>query len=82
MRKPGEITFEDAVYILMKIFSDKSSLFNSCYRSMNLTKKENENIVTYVDIVKKDCEKFRIKNGARYVKMINYRARFNSKERC
>lgn len=54
LRKPGEIGFEETVHILMKIFSEKCSLFHAHWRQMNLTKKEDE--VTYTGSIKKNSK--------------------------
>ena len=57
-RKLGEVSFNEAVEILMKIFW--SSLFNIYWKCLNLTKKLDEDFFTYAGVVNRECEKFKL----------------------
>ena len=41
-RQPGEVTFQETIQILTKIFGEQSSLFNCRWQCLNLTKKDCE----------------------------------------
>ena len=57
-KKSGNITFDETVLILSRIFSVKSSLLHMQY----LMKKENDDYFTYTDIVNRECKRFKL-NG-------------------
>ena len=58
-KKPGNITFDETVLILSRIFSEKSSLFYMLYQCLNFMKKTND-YVTYTAIVNRECERFKL----------------------
>ena len=59
-QKTGDITPDETVLILSRIFSEKSSLFRTRYHCLNLTKKANDDYVTYAGIVNRGCERFKL----------------------
>ncbi|XP_029641312.1 uncharacterized protein LOC115216253 [Octopus sinensis] len=60
-KKTSEICFEETIELLSKMFSDKSSLFNTHWECLNLVKEEDEDFVIYIRIVNKMCGKFKLK---------------------
>lgn len=47
--------------MLSKMISDKSCLFNTRWECLNLVKEEDEYFVSYVEIVNKMCEQFKLR---------------------
>ena len=43
-KKPVDITFKETILLSEKIFSDKSSLFNTCWNGLNLEKRSTKTI--------------------------------------
>ena len=46
-RQLGEVTFRETIQILTKIFGEQSSLFNTCWQCLNLTKKDCKDYTTF-----------------------------------
>lgn len=59
-RKTSELTFIEAVELLMELFSSKTSLFHKRWKCLNLTRKEWEDYTTFASIVNKHCDDFRL----------------------
>ncbi|CAH8591082.1 unnamed protein product [Schistosoma margrebowiei] len=59
---PRDRSFSDTVQSLSQQFGDNSSLFNACYRCLKLTMNEDDDFLTYVGIVNRECERFRLKS--------------------
>ena len=59
-RKPGEVTFRETIQILMKIFGEQSSQFNTRCQCLNLTKKDCKDYTTFASTVNRYCEWFQL----------------------
>ena len=58
-RKASELTFADAVELLMELFSPKKSFFHKRWTCLNLTRKEEEDYATFASEVNKHCNDFK-----------------------
>ena len=58
--KTCELTFTQAVELLMELFSLKTSLFHKRWKCLNLTRKEGEDFTTFASVVNKHCDNFRL----------------------
>ena len=59
-RKASELTFAEAVELLMKLFSPKTSLIHERWTCLNLTRKEGEDYTAFASEVNKHCNDFRL----------------------
>ena len=59
-KNPGEISFQETIQLLTKIFGEKSSLFNTRWKCLNLAKKDSEDYTTFASVVNRECEKFKL----------------------
>ncbi|CAH8606257.1 unnamed protein product [Schistosoma rodhaini] len=59
-KKPSDITFKETVECLTRIFGERSSIFHTRYRCLQLVKKVQDDYVTYASIVNRECERFRL----------------------
>ena len=55
-RHPREISFQETIQIITKIFGEQCSLVNAQWQYLNLAKKENEDYMTFASIVNRECE--------------------------
>ena len=60
LRKTCELTFSEAVELLMEFFCPKSSLFHKRWKCLNLTRKEGEDFRLFTSVVNKCCDNFRL----------------------
>jgi len=58
--KPEEISFDETIKTLSKIFDERDSLFHTRYKCLNIVKLENEDFVSYAGTVNSQCELFKI----------------------
>ena len=54
------MTFRETIQILTKIFGEQSSLFNTRWQCLKLTKKDCEDYTTFANTVNRYCERFRL----------------------
>ncbi|CAH8452171.1 unnamed protein product [Schistosoma rodhaini] len=59
---PRDRSFADTVQTLSLHFGDNSSLFNTRYRCLKLVMNEDDDFLTHVGIVNRECERFRLKS--------------------
>ena len=59
-KKPEEISFDETVSTLSKIFDKRNSLFHTRYRCLNLQKSENQDFLEYAGMVNSLCEDFKL----------------------
>ncbi|CAH8633242.1 unnamed protein product [Schistosoma bovis] len=59
---PRDRSFADTVQTLIQHFGDNSSLFNTRYRCLKLTMNEDDDFLTHVGVVNRECERFRLKS--------------------
>ena len=59
-RKTSELTFTEAVELLLELCSPKTYLFHKRWGCLNLTRKERDDYTTFAPIVNKHCEDFRL----------------------
>ncbi|KAH9581803.1 hypothetical protein MS3_00008831 [Schistosoma haematobium] len=59
---PCDRSFADTVQTLIQHFGDNSSLFNTRYRCLKLTMNEDDDFLTHVGVVNRECERFRLKS--------------------
>ena len=52
--------FQETIQILTKIFREQTSLFNTCWQCLNLTKKNCEDYTTFASTVNRYCERFEL----------------------
>lgn len=57
---PKDYNFEETVKKLKNIFDAKESIFSLRYKALQLSKKEDEDYVTYASRVNKQCEEFQL----------------------
>ena len=60
LRQLGQVTFQETIQIRMKIFGEQSSLFNTSWECLNLTKKDCEDYMTFASTVNRYCERFQL----------------------
>ena len=60
--KPRDRTFDDTIRSLSQLFGDQSSLFSIRYRCLKLTMNENDDFLTHVGLVNRECERFKLKS--------------------
>ena len=58
--KPEEISFDETIKMLSRIFDKHDSLFHRQYECLNIIKQENEDFVSYAGSVNFQCELFKI----------------------
>ena len=58
--KPEEISFDETIKTLSRIFDERDSLFHTRYKSLNNIKRENEDFISYTGTVNSQCELFKI----------------------
>ncbi|CAH8529728.1 unnamed protein product [Dicrocoelium dendriticum] len=56
-KKSTDLTFDEAVATLSQIFGEQSSLFNIRYKCLTMTKRDDEDWVTYSSRVNRECER-------------------------
>ncbi|XP_062704527.1 uncharacterized protein K02A2.6-like [Aedes albopictus] len=59
---PKDVTFEDTVKILKKIFGNQVSTFRKRFQCLQLVKSESEDIISYGGHVNRACEDFQFQN--------------------
>lgn len=59
-RKTNELSFDEAVKLLMELYCPKTSLFHKRWKCMNITHKENQDYTTFASIVNKNCDDFKL----------------------
>ena len=59
-RKTSELSFDETVKLLTELFSPKTSLFHKRWRCLNLTKNDEDDFATYVAVVNKHCDEFKL----------------------
>ncbi|CAH8598150.1 unnamed protein product [Schistosoma rodhaini] len=59
---PRDRSFADTVQTLSQHFGENSSLFNTRYRCLKLVMNEDDDFLTHVGIVNRECERFRLKS--------------------
>ncbi|CAI2738129.1 unnamed protein product, partial [Dicrocoelium dendriticum] len=59
-KKPRDVPFGETVRTLSQIFGEQSSLFNTRYQCLQLTKRDADDFVTYAGIVNRECERFQL----------------------
>ena len=59
-KKPEEVTFDETIDTLSKIFDKRDSLFHSRYKCLNLQKSEAEDYLEYACTVNRLCEEFKL----------------------
>ena len=59
-RQSSEVTFRETIQVLIKIFGEQSSLFNTRWQCLNLTKKDCEDCTTFASPVNRYCERFQL----------------------
>ena len=59
-RQPDEVTSRETIQILTKIFGGQSSLFNTGWQCLNLTKKDCEDYTTFASTLNRYCERFQL----------------------
>ena len=59
-KKTNELTFAEAVKLLMELYCPKTSLFHKRWKCMNLTRNEEDDFITYASIVNKHCDDFKL----------------------
>ncbi|CAH8535475.1 unnamed protein product [Dicrocoelium dendriticum] len=57
-----DFSFDDTVARLTALFGDQSSLFNNRYNCLKLCKKDNDSLIAHAAIVKRECQKFKLKS--------------------
>ena len=59
-KQHGEVTFRETIEILTKIFGEHSSLLNTCWQCLKLTKKDCEDYTTFASTVNRYYERFQL----------------------
>ncbi|XP_014784252.1 uncharacterized protein LOC106879270 [Octopus bimaculoides] len=59
-KKPSDINYRNTIDILCKIFSEKSSFFNTCRKCLNLEKNNEEDYITYASRVNREFVRFKL----------------------
>ena len=59
-QKTCKLTFTEAVELLMKLFSLKTSLFHKRWKCLNLTRKGGEDFITFASLVNKHFDDYRL----------------------
>ena len=59
-KKTNELTFAEAVKLLMELYCPKTSLFHKRWKCMNLTRNEEDDFITFASIVNKHCDDFKL----------------------
>ena len=59
-QKTCELTFTETVKLLKERFSPKTSLFHKRWKCLNLTKKDDEDYLTFSSVVYKHCDEFKV----------------------
>uniref|UniRef100_A0A914WGZ2 CCHC-type domain-containing protein n=1 Tax=Plectus sambesii TaxID=2011161 RepID=A0A914WGZ2_9BILA len=57
---PWDIDFDETVNLLTELFNKPLSLFHGRYRCLTLFKDEEDDMMTYMEIVNKQCEQFQL----------------------
>nr|CAH8843270.1 unnamed protein product [Trichobilharzia regenti] len=61
-QKPRDNCFDDTIKLLREHFGDHSSLFSIRYRCLKMTMNENDDFLTHVGTVNRECERFRLRS--------------------
>ncbi|CAH8557945.1 unnamed protein product [Schistosoma intercalatum] len=59
-KNPRDFSFDDTVKTLSQIFGEQSSLFNTRYQCLKLTKEPGDDWVKHAGTVNRECERFRL----------------------
>ena len=59
-QKTRDLTFTETVKLLTELFSPKTSLFHKQWKCLNLTKKDDEDYLTFSSVVNKHCDEFKL----------------------
>ena len=59
---PRDRSFDETVRTLTQIFGEQSSLFNTRYQCMKLTKRDTDDFLTYAGIVNRESERFKLRS--------------------
>ena len=59
-KRTNELTFAEAVKLLMELYCPKTSLFHKRWKCMNLTLNEEDDFITFASIVNKHCDDFKL----------------------
>lgn len=59
-QNPRDLSFNETVQILSKIFGEQSSLFNIRYQCFQVSKSPSDDYLTYAGKVNRECERFKI----------------------
>ena len=57
-KKTSELTFDETVNTLMELYCPKTSLFHKRYKCINLTRKEEQDYITFASVVNRHCDDF------------------------
>ena len=60
--KPKEMSFEETIETLSKMFGEQDSLFHTRYKCLNIIKEDDEDFVAYAGKVNAQCERFKLKD--------------------
>ena len=59
-QKTSDLTFTETVKLLTELFSPKTLLFHKRWKCLNLTKKDDEDYLTFSSVVNKYCDEFKL----------------------
>ena len=59
-KKTSELEFSEAVKLLSELFSPNMTLFYKRWKCFNLSKRDDEDYITFASIVNKHCDDFRL----------------------
>ena len=60
--KPEEMSFEETIETLSKMFGEWDSLFHTRYKCLNIIKEDDEDFVAYPGKINAQCERFKLKD--------------------
>nr|VZI19336.1 unnamed protein product [Spirometra erinaceieuropaei] len=59
-KNPREVTFKDTVQTLSQTFGEQSSLFNTRFQCLQLSKRDSDDFITYAGTVNRECGRFQL----------------------
>ncbi|CAI2738976.1 unnamed protein product [Dicrocoelium dendriticum] len=59
-KNPRDLSLDDTVKNLTRIFGPKTSLFNARFRCFQVVKHQDDDFVTYAAVVNRECERFQL----------------------
>ena len=59
-KKTNELTFDETIKLLMKLYGTKASLFHKRWVCLNLKRTEDQDYTTFASIVNKHCDDFKL----------------------